>query len=125
MFDEVFRHACGSTSSKVPRLDMVPYGALVRLARRFELGAAKHGTDNYRQGLSDPEYVLERCAHVIRHASRLAGKLRGYLPLDAEDDAAAIAWGGAFLCESRLCDPAPETPAKSPERWRWLQECTQ
>jgi hypothetical protein len=84
---------------------MIPYGALVRLARRFELGAAKHGVDNYRQGLNDREYVLERCAHVACHAMRLASKLRGYLPQDAEDDAAAVAWGGAFLCESPMCDP--------------------
>lgn len=93
-------HASGASSSRVPRLDYIPYQSIVRLAGRFELGAAKHGLDNYRQALGDRDYVLERCAHVINHAFKLANKLRGYLPDDGDDDAAAIMWGGAFLCEA-------------------------
>lgn len=109
---DIFRHACGSTSSRVARLDMIPHGALMRLARRFELGAAKHGMDNYRQGLNEHEYVLERCAHILNHTYRLIGKLRGYIPQDGEDDAAAVMWGGAFLCESPLCTPTSPEIAK-------------
>lgn len=87
----------GASSSKVPRMDLIPYSALVRLANRFALGLEKHGKNNYRKGLSDKDYVIERLGHVINHAYRLIEKLEGRL-VDEDDDAAAIAWGGIFAC---------------------------
>ncbi len=98
--DEPVDHPCGAKSSIVPRFDLIPYSALARLAGRFERGAARYGKDNWRKGLRDKDYVRERAAHVIHHTMRLIGKLDGDIPDDGDDDAAAIMWGGAFLCEA-------------------------
>lgn len=97
---EMVEYSCGAKSSRVPRFDLIPYEALARLAGRFERGAARYGTDNWRKGTVDPDYVRERAAHVIHHTMRLIGKLDGRIPDDGDDDAAAIMWGGAFLCEA-------------------------
>ena len=95
-----FKHPCGASSSKVPRLDYVSLTALRRLAKRYATGLTKHGKYNYKQGLTDKEYILERCAHVIEHAYKYIEVLEGQRADDGDDNAAAIMWGGAFLCES-------------------------
>lgn len=92
--------AKGATSSRVPRVDLIPYRAIVRLAARFEYGLQRHGLDNWRKGLGDEEYMLERAAHVALHALQFINKRRGYLLDDGEDDIGAILWGGAFLAEA-------------------------
>ena len=100
MEEEKILHACGSTSSKVPRLDYIPRIAAEKLAERYALGAIKHGKYNYKQGLTDKEYVLERCAHIIEHTMKYVEELEGLVPPSGDDNAAAIMWGGAFLCEA-------------------------
>lgn len=93
-------HSCGAKTSEVPRLDLIPYAALVSLARRYEKGIVRYGRDNWRKGLSDRDYVLERAAHVLNHTAILIEKLQGLRPDDGDDDAGAILWGGAFLVEA-------------------------
>jgi len=95
-----FKHPCGASSSKVPRLDYVSLTALRRLAKRYAQGLPKYGKYNYKQGLTDREYILERCAHIIDHAYKYVEVLEGQRTDDGDDNAAAIMWGGAFLCES-------------------------
>lgn len=90
----------GAKSSTVPRLDLIPHRALVRLAGRYEKGMKRYGRNNWQKGLTDLDYVLERAAHVLNHASILIEKLQGLRADDGDDDAAAIMWGGAFLCEA-------------------------
>lgn len=90
----------GATSSVVPPLEHVPYDVLVLVAERFRLGAEKHGTDNWRGGLGDVSYAINRAVHVANHAHRLIAKLQGRLPFDQDDDVAAILWGGAFLSKA-------------------------
>jgi hypothetical protein len=93
-------HSCGAKTSPVPRLDLLPLQSLVRLAARFEKGEKRYGRNNWRKGLKDREYALERAAHVLNHTLLLIEKLQGLRPDDGDDDAAAIMWGGAFLCEA-------------------------
>lgn len=114
----------GATSSRGPRLDLVPHHALVRLAARYELGAAKHGRDNWRKGLGDIEYLRDRISHAIEHAYKLLDDLDcferdGTLPSD--DNAGALMWGGAFACEGTRAlgctvpsDPTNVVRAKPP-----------
>lgn len=92
-------HSSGAGTSKTPRFDLIPRDALIRLADRYELGL-KYGEDNWRKGMEDKAYVIERISHVVDHALKLREKLKGRLPHDGDDDAAAIMWGGAFLCEA-------------------------
>lgn len=98
--NETVTHACGAKTSDCPRLDLIPYNALVRLAARFKKGEERYGHNNWRGGLTDKSYVLERAAHVLNHTLLLIGKLEGTIPDDGDDDAGAIMWGGAFLCEA-------------------------
>ena len=84
-------------SSIVPRMDLIPIEALIALADRYELGEKNYGHNNWRFGLTDPAYVRERAAHIIIHTYKLIAKLEGLIPVDGDDDAAAIMWGGAFL----------------------------
>ncbi|HPQ17587.1 MAG TPA: DUF5664 domain-containing protein [Bryobacteraceae bacterium] len=97
---QTVEHPCGAKSSLCPRFDLLPYHGLVRCAARFEKGEARYGHDNWRKGLTDKRYVIERAGHVMHHVAKLIGKLEGHLQDDGDDDAGAIAWGGMFLCEA-------------------------
>lgn len=94
------------SSSKIPRLDLIPYRSIVRLAARFELGLERHGEKAWnalssnQQVLTDRDFVIARAAHAANHALLLIGKLTGCIPDDGDDDAAAIMWSGACLCEA-------------------------
>jgi hypothetical protein len=99
--EELVTTSSGATSSKIPRgIDMIPYESLTRLGERFALGAQKHGRRNYRQGLGDLEFIRERINHAILHGFKLLEKLEGTRAWDGDDDAAAIMWSGAVLCEA-------------------------
>ncbi len=92
-------------SSKQPRLELIPYEAEVRFARRFELGIERKGDKAWNAlsrernwvALTDKATVLERCGHVIHHARRLTAILSGEIQDDGDDHAAAIGWGACFL----------------------------
>lgn len=94
--DDKVKHESGATSSYCPDFAQIPVLALIRLAKRFELGAKKHGRKNYMGGVHDKSYVIERLNHVIHHCYKLIQKLEGDLPFDKDDDAGGIMWGGAF-----------------------------
>lgn len=46
---------------------MLPFVFLRRIAKRFDLGKEKHGKFNYRKGLEDKEFVLDRLNHAFQH----------------------------------------------------------
>ena len=100
MSDSTITHESGAKTSESARLDLLPYHGLVRAAARFAKGERRYGHDNWRKGLTNRSYVIERAAHVMEHAAKLIAKLKGHLPDDGDDDAGAIAWGGMFLCEA-------------------------
>jgi hypothetical protein len=95
-----------TTSSKKPRFGMIPHAALEALANRFELGEQKHGPKSWnalsnQEALKDDAWVLSRAEHIIHHAYRYIQKMKGLIPDDGDDDAAAIMWGGAVLSEAK------------------------
>ena len=103
MSDQTTVHTSGAKSSKCPRMDLIPYEALVRMAARFELGLERYGLDNWRNGIRDADYVRERVSHLMNHCARLLEKLSGRMGDDGEDDVAAILWAGAFLAARTTC----------------------
>ena len=106
----------GARASECLDYTGLPLASLDALARRFMLGATKHGRDNYRKALGDPEYIRARLSHVIRHAFTLAAKLDGRQEWDDDDDIGAIMWGAMFLAESRNSFPEHFEPkGKDPE----------
>lgn len=105
MPDNDVRFSGGGSSSNAPRLELIPFEALVRAARRFELGIANRPdgsawnaiSDNREACLKDREFLINRAAHVALHAMKLKAILSGELPDDGDDHAGAILWGGCFL----------------------------
>lgn len=88
----------GATSSgDVPRFDLVPRSFVERVARRFGLGAGKYGDFQYRKGLRDREYILDRLNHLQMHVQRYVAPQTVDEAMD--DNLAAIGWAAAFLCE--------------------------
>lgn len=98
--EEVVVTSCGAKTSPSPRLDLIPFGALVRVARRYEKGLERYGEGNWRRGLGDPSYVVERLCHTITHCWRLIEKIKAGRGGEGDDDAAAIVWGGMLACEA-------------------------
>lgn len=99
MSDQVITFTSGVTSSSVPRYDLIPTGALNALAERFEIGLRNHSGENWRTGLRDKGYIINRLNHIQEHLRAAIDKLTGVRPDDGDNDAAAIMWGGAILCE--------------------------
>lgn len=65
----------GATSSKqLPSYNLIAICLLNRLAARMDLGAIKHGKFQYRKGLKDKSFILDRLNHAILHI-RLAQDL--------------------------------------------------
>lgn len=112
-----------AASSKGPPLHLIPTEALVGLAERFELGVIRKGDNSWNAVsknqaiLTDKEFLIERCSHIIHHALKLRDQLvRGELPGEEtiKDNAGAVAWGGAFmLCAAKAL--AEDHEEKHPE----------
>ena len=60
------------SSFEMPRYDLIYFGFIERLAARLGYGAAKHGENNYQQGVGDAVYRRDRVNHLIAHAHKLA-----------------------------------------------------
>ena len=93
----------GAKSSLSPRFDLLPRRALERVAARYEKGLERYGKDNWRKGLTDRKYIVERIAHIIGHCYKLIDKLENRENFSwphSDDDASAIGWGGLFVCEA-------------------------
>ncbi|MEX0597133.1 MAG: hypothetical protein WD512_11590 [Candidatus Paceibacterota bacterium] len=99
---EKIQFKSGVKGSKIPHFELIPRIALIRLAKRFELGQERHkeGCWNALQNnqvLEDKEWAIARCAHIIDHATKMIEKIAGLREDNTDDDAGAIMWGGAFL----------------------------
>ncbi len=91
-------YASGAQSSAdVARFDLVPRAFLERVARRFGVGAQKYGDLQYRAGLRDREYILDRMNHLQQHVQAYLAPQTVEEAVD--DNLAAIGWAAAFLCE--------------------------
>jgi hypothetical protein len=106
-----------AASSKIPRFDYIPTIALEMTAARFELGVARKGDkawnalSNNQEVLTDKEFLIERCAHIIHHALKLRDKLQAndLEGMSKDDDASAIVWGGMFLqCATNALKGEPD-----------------
>jgi len=99
----------GATSSEnKPPYDQIPLSFLVRTARRFELGAKKHGKFNYIKGLKDKDFILDRCNHALEHL-KLAMTQIEHGEVNSDDDLGAVAWNVAIIMEyQRINEQIPE-----------------
>lgn len=108
--DELREFGSGATSTKQPRLSLIPHQGLVNAALRFELGLERHGEKAFnalsnQKPLSDIEWLIERCSHSIEHLYRLIDFLKepdmdANALIEAQGDAGAVAWCGLVLGEA-------------------------
>lgn len=92
------------SSSKQPRIDLLPTELFFRAAARFELGIERKADKAWnalsanQSCLTDKEFVLDRIGHGIGHLLKLRDKVLAGKPMEGDDDAGAVAWTAAFLC---------------------------
>lgn len=80
----------GATRTFAFRYDLVPQAAVRGIARRFTIGAQKHGENNWRNG--GKEFRKATLAHLIKHAF-------AYAEHGGQDDLDAIGCNFAMLAE--------------------------
>lgn len=96
-------------------LTEIPLSALIRLGKIFKEGHGKYGKHNWRNGVDNKEYQIERCNHAIKHlliyaheleTGEYIGKLKGQESINGqtneeatlfigkirEDDLAKVMW---------------------------------
>lgn len=111
--EETLENYGNATSSKKPKFNLFPFLAFLDGVQRFELGQKKHGVNAYNainsEAIKNKEWVITRAEHIIYHAflflikyqDKMTPEMAERLGTDMEDnDAAAILWGGAVLCEA-------------------------
>jgi hypothetical protein len=83
----------GATASKLDeRFDLIPFAGLEYAARRFALGAKKHGSRNWESG--DRGFAEARLNHLLRHAAAFAETRQ-------TEDLEAIICNGMMLAKFR------------------------
>ena len=83
----------------------IPPELFKRIARRYTGGHVKYSPEitqnlNWREGLTDPHYVMDRLNHLFEHAVDFLDNGN-----DNDDNLAAIAWCAGFLMEVERVRP--------------------
>jgi hypothetical protein len=92
----------GATSSeRLPPYDLITIHFEDRVAKRLQLGAAKHGRFNYRKGLKDKEFIIDRLNHALRHI-KIAAALIENGETFSDDDLAGVAVNVMMAMEYQL-----------------------
>lgn len=97
--DEVHTFTSGAASSgRLPGLWLIPWDIFAeRLASRYDQGTyEKYGEDNWRTGLKDREFVMDRASHMLKHAFKAVEELR-LGKRDSDDNLSAVIWGAICL----------------------------
>lgn len=89
-------------TSKIPRWELIPTAALDSIASIFELGIVRKGdgawnalSDN-QEILTDIDFLINRLAHIMRHAALIRDQLKATGTINAED-AGALGFGGVLM----------------------------
>lgn len=79
-----------ASSGNVARYDLISLQLLDRLGDRLKLGAVKYGPFQYRKGLKDKAFILDRLNHAIRHIRLAQDLIHEGLPFNDDDLAGAV-----------------------------------
>lgn len=87
----IWKSKSGATSSgKLPPYDLITLNFQNRVAERLQLGAEKHGRFNYRKGLKDREFIMDRLNHAFKHLKLAMDRIESGEVYD-DDDLGAVA----------------------------------
>lgn len=103
--DDKHTFSSGASSSGMkPRYDLIPTWALRRIAQRFGEGAIKYGEDNWKKGLTDDVFIIDRINHATEHLQLMKDRVKAFkgiktaAPVDVpDDDAAAVILNAIFV----------------------------
>lgn len=112
----------GTRSEAAPPFHLVPRAGYRRTAKRFGLGATKHGDYNWLESCNTEEdasvWANEAFNHMMEHATKMSQQI------DMDDDhLGAIGWAQSVLCylEERYKKPWTQfgvpTEAEGATRW--------
>lgn len=94
---QVFTSGAAS-SEKLPPYDLLTLNFQNRVARRLEVGASKYGRFNYRKGLQDKEFIMDRLNHAFKHL-KIAMDAIEQGEIVEDDDLAGVAVNVMFAME--------------------------
>lgn len=101
----------GTRSERAPGHHLVPREGIIRTARRFDLGAAIHGPDNWKKSCYDEASAREWCIaaynHMMEHALKMSPSSEDEMigeEASVDDHLGAIGWAVCVIayCEARF-----------------------
>ena len=115
------------SSTKVPPIHLIPTVALTSLAGRFQAGIERKGDGAWnalspnQEVLTDKEFLIERCDHIILHTLLVRDQLaRGESPGEESlsHNAGAVLFGGALMaCAAEALTKDVDPVKEVPEKW--------
>jgi hypothetical protein len=95
-------------TDKLPAsLTEIPHSALVRLGLVFREGAEKYGRGNWRLGVNNKAFQIERLNHAIDHLYKYAHSVETGETLSNEDHLAKVIWFCATQIELERLESIP------------------
>lgn len=94
---KVFQSRAASSGS-IPGFDMLPLVFLDRTAKRFDMGAKKYTKFNYRKGLRDKAFIIDRLNHAFLHLKLAIDAIEADTQTD-DDNLSAVACNIAMAME--------------------------
>jgi len=91
-----------SSSENLPPYELITDSLLDRVAERLRLGEQKYGRHNWRQGLTDKQFIQDRLNHAFKHLRNLQNQIEYDDNSILDDDAAAIIVNIMFIMEYQL-----------------------
>ena len=108
---EARQDGAGAKTEKEPfDLTQIPFDFERRLGMIFREGELKYGRENWRKGIADKTFQLERANHALKHLKIYIHRLEfgEYLGERGEDDLAKVAWFCATQAELERLESAKE-----------------
>jgi hypothetical protein len=110
------------SSGNKSRYDLLPVWALQRIAARFAIGADRYGEDNWKRGMQDPEWTIDRLNHAIEHLYDAIQAIKlGGIP-HRDDDLSAVIVNAIFAMGYERAAGIEPSSTPSPEDVRQLQD---
>lgn len=92
-------HKSGATSSgNYPKYYLIPLCFIRRTAERFTYGAERHGEYNWKKGLKDRDFILDRLSHAMVHLQKAMDNIAQNRP-STDDDLGGVACNVAMAME--------------------------
>lgn len=95
------------------RFDLIPFQAMMRLARHYEAGSKKYSDRNWEKGMNISRYVDAAMRHLLKYSA-------GF---NDEDHLAAVLWNISAICHHEKYLPdMQDIPTWKDRKSNWIVE---